>query len=208
MRSVKKDAKGGRGRPTLSAEQREAMRERIASSAQILFQSQGYGMVSMRRLAQEVGCSPMTLYNYYPAKIDILRTLWSGVFADVFARVAAADRPRAQAHKRLEATALAYAQYWIEHPEHYRLVFMAEGVTQPEVSVFIGDEEIARRFLVFPERLADALGCKASGAVVQAKTHLLLCTLHGVAHSLVTMSGYRWTEPKVMVRDAVRGLLA
>jgi len=65
------------------------MRQEIANIATRLFQEEGYAKISIRRIASEIGCSPMTLYKYYPAKIDILRTLWADIFNDLFDKLEA-----------------------------------------------------------------------------------------------------------------------
>ena len=143
-----------RGRPPLSEAERADVRQRIAEAARDLFQREGYARVSIRKIAKAVGYTPMAIYRYYASKLEILQTLWGGVFAAAFAEVdAVAPQPNPTA--QLVAIATAYVRYWIEHPEHYRLVFMAEGVTQPDVSVFLDDPEIIARFAVFAVGPAD-----------------------------------------------------
>ena len=83
-----------RGRPTLTPDQIGVMRAHIASCALDLFHREGFAGISMRRLASEAGCTPMTLYKYFANKFDILRMLWNDVFSELFDRldrVAAAE---------------------------------------------------------------------------------------------------------------------
>ena len=122
------------------------MRGRIAAAARRVFMEEGYGSVSMRRLANEVGCTPMTLYNYYDSKIDILRELWGAVFKDVFVGVNQAAQKGKDASDRLDAMCAAYVRYWLDHPDHYRMVFMSAGVSQSEVSVFVEEDAITGRY--------------------------------------------------------------
>ena len=195
-----------RGRPPLSEAERADVRQRIAEAARDLFQREGYARVSIRKIAQAVGYTPMAIYRYYASKREILQTLWGGVFAAAFAEVdAVAPQPNPTA--QLVAIATAYVRYWIEHPEHYRLVFMAEGVTQPDVSVFLDDPEIIARFAVFAEALADASTRALSQAERKLQLDLLVCMLHGIAHNHVTISGYPWASPVDLVRAGVRGIV-
>lgn len=195
-----------RGRPELSDAARTQMRKNIETKALELFQAEGYGAVSMRRLARELGCAPMTLYSYFDSKIDILRALWADVFVDLFdcleARMAAEPDPR----KKLIVLANGYVNYWLDHTEHYRMVFMAEGVSQPEVSAFMDDPEIASRFMAFFEAVSAIPDAPSSPAALKEACDFLLSALHGIAHCHITMSGYRWSSPEKLVARAIASL--
>ena len=192
-----------RGRPTKSDAERAKMVAHIAQTAQQLFQEEGYATVSMRRLAKEVGCSPMTLYNYYDGKIAILQTLWGSVFKDVFARVAAATLAAPSPTQRMLHACRAYVQYWLDNPQHYRLVFMAEGVSQPEVNLFIGDEDVAAGFAQLTRYIAEAIGKDRPAGDLKSEIDLVMSALHGIAHNMITISGYPWTEADRMIATLV-----
>ena len=183
------------------------MQTAIAKAAKHLFETEGYGNVSMRSIAKEVGCTPMTLYGYYAAKIDILQTLWSGVFEDLFGTMNTV-KAKAKPEDYLVAISKAYLDYWLTHPEHYRLVFMAEGVTQPDVSIFVDQPDIAARFEIFSNALAKASGNGIAPAALKMKFDLLICILHGIAHNFITISGYGWTSPDKLLRSGVNAVLA
>lgn len=195
-----------KGRPVRSPQQAESVRAHISSSAFRLFREEGYPAVSMRRLAQEAGCTVMTLYRYYPRKIDILRDLWSEVFCDLFDSLAEQTRSMESPAKRLEAVSKGYVDYWLDRREHYFLVFMSSGVSQADVSVFVEDDAILKRFGLFRESLAAALP-GISDEALALKSDLLLCTLNGIAHNLITISAFPWAEPGDLVRAATSGIL-
>ena len=196
-----------RGRPTLTEAEREAVRERIAEAAKELFRRDGYATVSIRKIAKAVGYTPMALYRYYSGKLEILQTLWGEVFEAAFAEVDAVERPR-DPTDHLIAISSAYLGYWLDHPDHYRLVFMAEGVTQPDVDLFLGAPDLLPRFGVFAEALGRASRTELTPAEQKTKLDLLICLLHGIAHNRITISGYAWTPPRELVRVGVRGLVA
>jgi AcrR family transcriptional regulator len=180
------------------------MRARIAQAARKLFQSEGYAAVSMRRLADEVGVTPMTLYAYYDAKADILRQLWAQIFEVVFERVEAAAAKSRDPRAQLHAASRAYVAYWLDHRDHYRIVFMTEGISQDDVGVFVGDAATAERFAFFARAVAATPPASAS---LKDKIDLLVCGLHGIAHCHITMSSYRWTSANKLVEGLVNGLL-
>ncbi|MBW8639993.1 TetR/AcrR family transcriptional regulator [Hoeflea sp. WL0058] len=183
------------------------MRRHIADCALRLFQEDGYDAVSMRRLASEAGCTVMTLYRYFDRKIDILRALWTEVFAELFDRLDRVAAGEADPTHRLLAVSQGYVDFWLERREHYFLVFMSSGVTQSDVSVFVGDDGVVSRFNVLRESLAGALDGRPGEAELKLKSELLLCALNGIAHNLITISAYPWSEPQALVRAAVTAVL-
>lgn len=198
------------GRPKLSETQRVSKRAEIAAAAAGLFETHGVAHISMRRIAAEVGCAPMTLYKYYDAKIDILRTLWGGVFDTLFGQLRTIAEGEHDAQRRLKRLCTAYVSFWLENPSLYRLVFMADGVTQPDVSVFIQGDDIAQHYNLFAAAIAAATAtATAKGGdmtLIKTRSEALICFLHGIAHNRITMSGYDWPDLDGLVDMAIGGL--
>ncbi|MCU0633791.1 MAG: TetR/AcrR family transcriptional regulator [Gemmatimonadaceae bacterium] len=195
-----------RGRPRQTPDDFDQKRLAIAEAARTLFAQHGYSAVSIRRVAVAAGVTPMTIYRYFDAKVDLLRFLWAEVFGtlfDLLERVAASEP---DAHARLLAVARGYVRFWTDHPEHYRMVFMAEGVSQPEVSVFALDDDVAARFYLFARCVADVVP-RSQTATIPEKTQLLVCALQGIAHTRITISAYPWLDPDGLVESLVDALV-
>lgn len=183
------------------------MRAHIAACALTLFQQEGYAAISMRRLAREAGCTAMTLYTYYDSKFDILSALWTDVFAQVFDALGQVAATQADPEARLRAMALGYVDYWLTHKEHYFLVFMSAGISQTDVTGYVSGSETLARFDALQDSLQAVLGGQVSAETLRLKTQLLSCMLHGIAHNLITIGGYPWSEPQKLVQLAIDGLL-
>jgi len=194
-----------RGRPEKSFKQRQEIKLRISEAAKMLVQQEGYSKVSMRRIANEIGCTPMTIYGYYGGKIDILRTLWGDVFKDLFKSLGAMSC-QIDAHIYLQNLCTAYVDYWINNPDYYRLVFMAEGVTQPDVSVFLDNPDIVTQYSLFLEALQNLEGSQSRGST-KAKLDFLISAMHGIAHNKITLSGYEWSSPENQIQYIIKGIL-
>ena len=114
---------------TLSAEQVEEFRARLCAVAQHRFATEGRDAVSMRQLAEALGCSPMTPYRYFRNKDEILAAVRTAAF-DRFAE--ALERAAAQAGGDLraagQAVGEAYVRFALGDPDGYRLMF---DVAQP-----------------------------------------------------------------------------
>lgn len=195
-----------RGRPQRSESQRTEMRAQIEQAASRLFQSEGYSAVSIRRIAKEVGCSPMAIYAYFDNKVDLLRSLWAQVFDDLFQQVETRVSRDTSTKLRLQALSIGYVQYWLDNPDRYRMVFMAEGVSQSEVSIFVDHPNIAKHFAQFFDLVSNVVEPKTSGHVIKQKTDFLVSTLQGIAHTQITMSGYDWADHGTLIELAIRSL--
>lgn len=182
------------------------MQERIAGHALRLFQQDGYEAVSMRRIAQEVGCTVATVYRYYERKIDILRDLWNQVFTALFDRLDQIAEQHSDPADRLNAVALEYVRFWLDHRDHYFLVFMSSSVDQSDVSIFVQNDVLLSRFLIFQRGVADAHAGVLSESDLKLKVDLLMCALNGISHNLITISAYPWSNPAALVQAAVSGV--
>lgn len=203
MPELKNAESKARGRPPLSDVRMAQMRTRIAGAARCLFQQEGYEAISMRRLAKEVGCTPMSIYTYFDSKIDILRALWADMFEDLFAKIRKAELTTTSPTDRLHAMCLAYVEFWLDQRSSYRMVFMSAGIDQGEVSVFVEASPVAGHYAVFFSALAIAADRPIADIVGAAQ--MLICGMNGIAHSLITISGYPWEPPQKLVANLVEG---
>jgi len=71
----------------LSAAEVDAFRIRLCEVAQHRFASEGRDGVSMRQLADALGCSPMTPYRYFRNKDEILAAVRTAAFERFAARI-------------------------------------------------------------------------------------------------------------------------
>jgi AcrR family transcriptional regulator len=85
----------------------------------------GYEGVTMRQLAEALGCSPKTPYRYFKDKADILATVRAqafGKFADAL-EAAAAGAPADQPIERARRVGEAYVRFALKNRHAYRIMF-------------------------------------------------------------------------------------
>ena len=119
--------------------EREEVRERILDAARDLFARDGYEAVTMRKIAEAIEYSPTAIYLHFKDKDALVRELCLVDFdslAKAFQRIAREPDPL----ERLKKSGLAYADFALEHPNHYRLMFMT-----PHPAPAKDDEAMARR---------------------------------------------------------------
>ena len=85
-------------RAALSETELEAFRDVLCKSAVRLFAEHGYQGVTMRALAADLGCSPMTPYRYFKNKAEIFAAVQTAAF-DRFANALENAHQADQSHR-------------------------------------------------------------------------------------------------------------
>jgi AcrR family transcriptional regulator len=149
-------------------------RERIVAAAVDLIERESVTAISMRRIAAELGCAVMSLYNHVPSKEALL----DGVAEYVLAGIEVSYSPGASWQDQVRAQARAFRQIARAHPRCTMVV-----VSRPIAS--------AAALRPFEQALATLTGAGFSGAesVKMVRTfiaYVMGCLLRevGVAPSL------------------------
>ena len=183
------------GRPRRSESDIVEFRSTIAKHALAIYRAEGFGAVSMRRLAKDVGCAPMTIYAHFEGKQDILRYLWADVLADMSDEIQEKLKLIVAPVERLRTAAQTFVSYWVDHPDHFRLVFMSNDVTRSDVSTFVMDEETLAHFRVFSDLVQVVLQDYSNQ---KASIDTLISGMIGIALCLNTIRDYPWADATIM----------
>jgi AcrR family transcriptional regulator len=100
------------------------LRTKILDAARELFVREGYEAVTMRKIADKIEYSPTAIYLHFADKDTLIRELCDHdfqAFAAGFLDVAAIADPV----ERLRKAGHVYAAFGLQHPQQYRLMFMA-----------------------------------------------------------------------------------
>lgn len=191
----------------LSASDVDAFRARLCAAAQQRFARHGVDGVSMRQLADALGCSPMTPYRYFRNKEEILaavRTAAFDRFADALetaARAAGGDIRAAG-----EATGEAYVRFALADPDAYRLMF---DLAQPHPDRY---PDLVRASGRARQAMSASLAALVDAGVFigdpQLMGHVFWATLHGLV--VLRLAGKLPETPDFdsIRREAMRLLVA
>lgn len=193
------------GRPPRSESDIAEYRSKIAKQALTIYRAEGFGAVSMRRLAKEVGCAPMTIYAHFEGKQDILRYLWADVFADMSNEIQEKLKTVVAPVERLQMAAQTFVSFWVDHPDHFRLVFMSNDVTRSDVTTFVMDEKTLGHFQMFSDLVQIVLQDDSN---VKASTDTLISGMIGIALCLNTVRDYPWAEATMMTDRMLTSILS
>ncbi len=178
--------------------ERVETRQRILDVAREMFARDGYDAVSMRRIADAVEYSATALYQYFADKEALFREICSQDFlglAAAFGSLTAEADPVV----RLRRIAVAYVQFGVQHPNHYRLMFMTPvpfEMKHDEQPVEHGNpDQDAYAFLVQTVGAAIATGRLRDGLRdADAIAQMLWAATHGIVALHVTKGGDDWLE--------------
>lgn len=110
--------------PRIKSEQdREKLRASILDAARTLFVERGIDAVSMREIAKKINYSATTLYHHFADKEALLQA----VCDEDFLKLASGMHQVMQLPDliaRIQALGKGYAMFALQHPNHYRLMFM------------------------------------------------------------------------------------
>src|SRR6266852_1001996 len=66
---------------TSQARSHASLRDQVRDTARELFAREGYESISMRRIGNEVGCSPMAIYRHFENKEELLLSICEETFS-------------------------------------------------------------------------------------------------------------------------------
>ncbi len=105
--------------------EKEDKRRQILDAARELFVEEGYDAVTMRKVADKVEYTPTAIYLHFKDKEELVREVVTQDFLSLakhFTSAAAIDDPI----EALRAMGLAYLDFALKYPNHYRLMFMTQ----------------------------------------------------------------------------------
>ncbi len=104
-------------------------RDRLCKAAERRFAERGADGVTMRQLAQELGCSATTPYRYFADKDAILAAVRAAAFDRFATALESAARAKGDSRAKSRAVGEAYVRFAFAEPNAYRLMF---DLTQPD----------------------------------------------------------------------------
>lgn len=185
----------------------DAFRARLCAVAQKRFAKDGVEGVSMRQLADALGCSPMTPYRYFRNKEEILAAVRAAAF-DRFATALedAAAKTRGDLRAGGQAMGEAYIRFALSDPDAYRLMF---DLSQPHPDRY---PELVRASARARQMMSAALEALVKAGIFAGDPQLLGYVFWATLHGLVVLhlAGKLPKEPdfKTIQQEAMRLLVA
>ena len=157
-------------------------KKHIGAVAITLFEKGGLKAVSMRKVAAEVGITPMAIYNHFKNLEDLLLYIYERGVRKLTRAIHAAVGKEGSADAQLKALVKSYAHFGFKNPHYYNLLFGTEFIqkylwdSHPRSLVMVG----------FWSRLTEAVeDCQRAGLIPPEQN-----TQEVASHLWSSMHGY------------------
>jgi len=160
------------------------LRERVLETASKLFAEGGYENVSIRRIAEDVGCSQMAMYRHFADKEALMQQLCIDLYEQFTIRLHKTYDLIEDPKERLRQMIRQFITLSIKNPYHYRLVFLTSSSSEQAQNLRNRAAEPALAY--FRKALRLALPTDLPEILVEQRMHQLLACLHGMAVLLIT----------------------
>ena len=145
------------------------------------FARYGYDGVTMRQLAEALGCSPKTPYRYFKDKADILSTVRAQAFAKFARTLEAAAEGAANPIDRMRRVGSAYMQFAADYPHDYRIMFEIDQPIDDGNADLVRESDRAHRLITSrSEELAEA-------GLIEVDPKLFGWSMWAAAHGVVML---------------------
>ena len=185
---------------------RSELRAETLSAARELIRQEGYQGLTIRKLAQRMGCSPMALYSYFADKQALLAALALEGFEKVAKRFdSTVHRDPLAAVRRILLDYIAYAE---EHPNEYRILFLSvETLGELELT----RQDLQERNPAFGALFKRVEACIKAGALqgdAFAVSTVLWTTAHGAASLLITAQKFPFGSRRLYAEEVVATIVS
>lgn len=119
----------------MSPEEVEEMRERILDTALDIIIDQGFGHLSIRKIASKIGVTATTIYNYYKNKDELNLMIRMRGFSVLHDLLLARAEPFDAPEDRVAAMIRGYVAFGVTYPSYYEIMF---NLNTPKYLDYIG----------------------------------------------------------------------
>jgi AcrR family transcriptional regulator len=170
---------------------REAVSRAILDAARELFVAEGYGNVSIRKIAERIEYSPAAIYGYFPSKDDIFYALAEEGFRLLYARDHAGalngELEKLEPLDRIRTIFWRLYEFSHQHPQYFELMFMDRSV--PRISHVYERFAFAREMKTYlVAQIQSCIDAKALPAHIDASVAFRLLTMGLMGAAMMRLS--------------------
>lgn len=169
----------------LTTQDIQSLRMRTVTAVISLFRTEGASGLSIRRIAREIGYSPMALYRYFPQGIDeILAEARIHSYELLIDMINEATSSAKNSLEKLRAYGTAYVRFFEGYPTEFRLIYeytSGDWESFPELS-----KRIDQVWEPFESANREAIEKGILFGDPEELSHLGWAALHGVINLCIT----------------------
>lgn len=176
-------------------------------AARELFVAEGYGSVSMRKIADKIHYSPTTIYLYFKDKTDLLHQICEQTFARLAQNIKAIQQLSDNPLEKLRSGMREYVHFGLNHPSQYEIIFITPLPKDLKKQFEQTNGEIA-----FDTMRDVVTECVAANLLKSNDVELISQTLwagiHGVTSLLIKHEKFPFVERDKLITNVIETLIA
>jgi AcrR family transcriptional regulator len=181
----------------------------LAAASRLFFDEGGADGMTMRAVAAAAGVSPPAVYLHFADKEELIFAVCQGLFTQLDEALEGAAAGIDDPIEAMAARGRAYVRFGLEHPEHYRVLFMSQPEHQPRS---YGPEEV-KASAAFEHMIANVTALLADPRMrpdVDPEELAIDCWafVHGLTSLLITKPDFDWPDPEEFLTRHFDRLLA
>jgi AcrR family transcriptional regulator len=188
-----------RRRPRARRGQGERLREEILDAAErLLIETGDRDAVSIRAVAEAVGVTPPSIYLHFADKSELLFAVCEKHFEILDEHLEDAAASTDDPLESLRLRGQAYVRFGLEHPEHYRILFMGKPDETPDS---FGDERL-RQSASFDHLVGGVQRCLDAGLLTGDPLLIALglwAVVHGITSLVIAKPDFPWPPVEQLV---------
>jgi AcrR family transcriptional regulator len=166
----------------------------LRATEQLLVETGDESAVSMRAIAEAVGCTPPAIYMHFADKEELIFEVCNARWAEFNEALDRAGDRSDDPLESLRNRGRAYIRFGMENPEHYRLLMMTK-TDDPHEDI----EDLTKQGAVAFQHLVGAVvRCIDSGAFGPIDPFMaaivVWSAVHGITSLLVTAPNFPWPD--------------
>jgi AcrR family transcriptional regulator len=195
------------------ARQKQQLRQQILDAARDILVKEGYGALSMRKVAERIEYSPTAIYLHFADKQSLLVELCEETFAKLVREMESLPRASKDPMVCLKLGLERYVRFGLKYPQHYLVAFVIPND--------ISEDEETRNKLQAPESngmqalgilrqiVADCVRLKKAKPVdVDVTTRALWAGVHGITSLLIVYENFPWGDENAVIKTLIDALVA
>lgn len=183
------------------------LRKTILDAAREAFAEGGFESISMRKLAERIGCSHGNIYLHFQDKEALFDALVEESFEQLAAALRGLGSGKGDLVRMVRKAARAYVDFGVRNPHAYEFAFLLRRPGPPRKARPHASYGMLRSLV---QRCIDEKRFRRMN--VDTASQALWAAVHGVTALLVARPDFPWSEREKVIRQvidsAVDGLLA
>lgn len=157
--------------------EKQELREGIITAAREIAREEGWGAVTIRKVAESIEYSPPTIYEYFESKDDLLQQISMEGFRIMHSMMQTAFNATPLPEERMLAVSLAHWDFAWAHKDLYKVMHGLDGASCNPTAM---PPEVEKVFLMVRDSTMLALHAEVDDPRLYDAIDVLRCGIHGL----------------------------